>query len=80
MVAAVSVPSEHGEDKVLVAVSLAEGRALGAEELIHFLKSRMAHFFIVPRYVRILEDLPKTSTNRVEQYLLRKDGAYVGHL
>lgn len=71
--AAVSVPSEHGEDDVLVAVSLAEGQTLNPADLIHFLKPRMAHF-MVPRYIRVLEDLPKTPTNKVEKYLLRKDG------
>ncbi|MBR0857726.1 AMP-binding protein [Bradyrhizobium liaoningense] len=71
--AAVSVPSEHGEDDVLVAVSLAEGHTLDPADLIHFLKPRMAHF-MVPRYVRILTDLPKTPTNKVEKYLLRRDG------
>jgi carnitine-CoA ligase len=71
--AVVSVPSEHGEDDVLVAVSLAEGQALDPAELIHFLKPRMAHF-MVPRYVRVLGDLPKTPTNKVEKYLLRRDG------
>ena len=71
--AVVSVPSEHGEDDVLVAVSLAEGQALDPAELIHFLKQRMAHI-MVPRYVRVLGDLPKTPTNKVEKYLLRRDG------
>jgi crotonobetaine/carnitine-CoA ligase len=71
--AAVSVPSEHAEDEVLVAVSLAEGQTLDPAELIGFLKPRMAHF-MVPRYVRVLADLPKTPTNKVEKYLLRKDG------
>ena len=33
----------------------------------------MAHF-MVPRYIRILGDLPKTPTNKVEKYLLRRDG------
>jgi carnitine-CoA ligase len=71
--AAISVPSEHGEDEVLVAISLAEGQTLDAVDLIGFLKPRMAHF-MVPRYVRILADLPKTPTNKIEKYLLRKDG------
>ena len=71
--AAVSVPSEHGEDDVLVVVSLVEGQKLDPADLIHFLKPRMAHF-MVPRYIRILGDLPKTPTNKVEKYLLRKDG------
>lgn len=71
--AAVSVPSEHGEDDVLVAISLAEGQRLDPADLIRFLQPRMAHF-MVPRYVRILADLPKTPTNKVEKYLLRRDG------
>lgn len=71
--AAVSVPSVHGEDEVLVAVSLAEGQTLDAVDLIHFLRPRMAHF-MVPRYVRILGDLPKTPTNKIEKYLLRREG------
>lgn len=71
--AAVSVRSEHGEDDVLVAVSLTEGQTLDPADLIHFLKPRMAHF-MVPRYIRVLADLPKTPTNKVEKYLLRRDG------
>ena len=71
--AAVSVPSEHGEDDVLVVVSLVEGQQLDPADLIHFLKPRMAHF-MVPRYIRVLGDPPKTPTNKVEKYLLRKDG------
>jgi acyl-CoA synthetase (AMP-forming)/AMP-acid ligase II len=69
--AAVSVPSEHGEDEVLVAVSLTEGQTLDPVDLIGFLKPRMAHF-MVPRYVRILADLPKTPTNKIEKYLLAR--------
>ena len=54
-------------------VSLAEGQTLDPVDLIGFLRPRMAHF-MVPRYVRILGDLPKTPTNKIEKYLLRKDG------
>ncbi len=35
--------------------------------------ARMAHF-MVPRYVRILDDLPKTPTRKVEKYLVRQSG------
>lgn len=71
--AAVAVPSEFGEDDILVAVSLAEGQGLDPADLLAFLTPRMAHF-MVPRYVRIVGDLPKTPTNKVEKYLIRKDG------
>ncbi|AVO46141.1 AMP-binding protein [Phreatobacter cathodiphilus] len=71
--AAVAVPSEFGEDDILVAVSLAEGQSLDPADLIAFLKPRMAHF-MVPRYVRIVDDLPKTPTRKVEKYLVRQSG------
>ena len=71
--AAVAVPSEFGEDDILVAVSLAEGQSLDPADLIAFLKPRMAHF-MVPRYIRVLDDLPKTPTRKVEKYLVRQSG------
>ena len=71
--AAVAVASEHAEDEVLVAVSLAEGASLDPAELIHFLVPRMAHF-MVPRYVRVVPELPKTPTQKVQKHLLRSDG------
>jgi crotonobetaine/carnitine-CoA ligase len=75
--AAVAVPSEFGEDDILVAVSLAEGQSLDPADLIAFLKPRMAHF-MVPRYVRIVDDLPKTPTRKVEKYLVRQSGITAG--
>jgi crotonobetaine/carnitine-CoA ligase len=71
--AAVAVPSEIAEDEVLVAVSLGEGRTLDPAELIDFLRPRLAHFMI-PRYVRILDELPKTPTLKVQKHLIRSAG------
>ncbi|HKU97792.1 MAG TPA: AMP-binding protein [Vineibacter sp.] len=71
--AAVAVASEFAEDEVLVAVSLADGAALDPADLIQFLIPRMAHF-MVPRYVRIVPELPKTPTQKVQKHLLRSDG------
>lgn len=71
--AAVAVPSEVAEDEVLVAVSLGEGKTLDPAELIEFLKPRMAHFMI-PRYVRVLGDLPKTPTQKIQKHLIRTAG------
>ncbi|MBN8939851.1 MAG: AMP-binding protein [Rhizobiales bacterium] len=71
--AAVAVPSAFGEDDILVAVSLAEGQSLDPAALLAFLAPRMAHF-MVPRYVRIIDDLPKTPTRKVEKYLIRQQG------
>jgi crotonobetaine/carnitine-CoA ligase len=71
--AAVAVPSDVAEDDVLVAVSLVEGALLDPLELIDFLRPRMAHFMI-PRYIRVLDDLPKTPTQKVQKHILRSAG------
>ncbi|MGQ3031261.1 MAG: AMP-binding protein, partial [Ferrovibrionaceae bacterium] len=71
--AAVAVASEIAEDEVLVAVSLAPGHTLDPVALIDFLRPRLAHFMI-PRYIRVLDDLPKTPTQKVQKHVLRTAG------
>lgn len=72
--AAVAVPSDVGEDDVMVVVAPVEGREIDPAELIGFLKDRMA-YFMVPRYVRILpEGLPKTPSAKVLKHELRAEG------
>lgn len=71
--AVVAVPSEFAEDEVLVAVSVAAGARLDPAELLTFLGPRLAHFMI-PRFVRILPDLPRTPTQKVQKHLLRAEG------
>ena len=72
-VAAVAVPSDIGEDEVMVCVVPREDATLEPAALITFLAERMPRF-MVPRYVRILEDLPRTPTQKVQKHLLRADG------
>ena len=71
--AAVAVSSVDGEDEVLVVVSPADGASIDPPELIEFLRGRLAHF-MVPRYVRVISDLPKTPTSKVEKHVLRAHG------
>lgn len=71
--AAVAVPSEHGEDEVLAIVAPVAGGTVDPAELLSFLLPRMPHF-MVPRYVRVLGELPKTPTQKVQKNLLRADG------
>ena len=54
-------------------MSLADGARLDPEDLIRFLMPRMAHF-MVPRYVRVVDELPKTPTQKVQKHLLRTEG------
>ena len=71
--AAVAARSDLGEDEVMVCVVLKPGQTLDPLDLIKHCEDRMA-YFMVPRYVRFLEALPKTVTARVEKYLLREEG------
>lgn len=71
--AAVAVPSEVSEDEVLLVVSVAEGKELDPVELVNFLIPRMA-YFMVPRYIRVLPELPKTPTQKILKHVLRTEG------
>jgi crotonobetaine/carnitine-CoA ligase len=71
--AALGVPSELGEDEVLIVVAAAPGKSVDPVALTHFLTSRLA-YFMIPRYVRILPDLPKTPSSKVLKAQLRGEG------
>jgi len=70
--AAVGVRTMHGDEEVLVAVVVKDG--FDPVELIAYLEPRMPRF-MVPRYVRVMEDLPRNETTaRVRKQHLRDDG------
>ncbi|MDP6183907.1 MAG: AMP-binding protein [Gammaproteobacteria bacterium] len=71
--AAVAVPSELGEDEVMICLTLKDGHSLDPAAFVAFCEERMAGF-MVPRYVRVLDALPKTPTERIQKYLLRQQG------
>ncbi|MCR5855809.1 AMP-binding protein [Mesorhizobium sp. J428] len=71
--AAVAVKSEIAEDEVMAVVALKEGVEFDPAELIEFLRPRMAHFMI-PRYVRVVDGLPRTPTAKIEKVKLREAG------
>jgi len=71
--AAFGVPSELGEDDVMIAVVLKPGQRATPEELVRFCEERMARF-MVPRHIDFRESLPKTETHRVQKAALKKDG------
>ena len=70
--AAIAVPSEFSEDEVMIVVTPLEGRQIVPEELFRFLEKRMAHFML-PSYIRVMTDLPKTPTQKIRKDLLRKE-------
>ena len=71
--AAIAVPSQWGEDEVMVVLALKAGRDLAPEELLEYLTPRMAHF-MVPRYLRYMTELPKTPTTKIQKTELRGQG------
>ena len=71
--AAVAVKSELGEDEVMICVSLKSGGVLTPLELVKFCEENMA-YFMVPRYIRMMDALPKTQTEKIEKYKLREEG------
>lgn len=71
--AAIAVRSEIAEDEVCAVVAIREGETFDPAALIEFLRPRMAHF-MVPRYVRIVDALPRTPTAKIEKVKLRAEG------
>ncbi len=71
--AVIAVKSELDEDEVMACVTLKLGESVSPAELMDHCAQRMA-YFMVPRYLRFVEDLPKTATMRVEKYRLRLAG------
>ncbi|ADB50486.1 AMP-binding protein [Conexibacter woesei] len=75
--AAVAVASEHGEDEVLIVVSPAPHATVDPAALLDHCIEALPHF-MVPRYVRVVEELPKTPTNKVRKHVLREEGLAPG--
>ncbi|MGD9713875.1 MAG: AMP-binding protein [Thermomicrobiales bacterium] len=74
--AAVAVASDLGEDEVMICVVPRDGQQIDPLDLLRHCAGRMARF-MVPRYVRVLDTLPKTPTERVQKFELRAEGVTV---
>ena len=75
--AAYGLPSPLGEDDVAVAVVARPGASIDPDELIGWCRQRMATFQ-VPRYLRRVDVLPKTETQKVQNLVLRNEGVVTG--
>lgn len=71
--AAIAVKSELGEDEVMVVVCTRPDAQLSAPQLIDHCQANMA-YFMVPRFVRFIEQMPKTPTERIQKFELRQQG------
>lgn len=70
-VAAIAVPSELSEDDVKICVRLASGASFDPEAFLAWSADHLPRYMI-PRYVEVVEDLPRTPTQRIEKYRLRE--------
>jgi crotonobetaine/carnitine-CoA ligase len=73
--AAIGVKAGEGassEDEIMI-VCIAEGEKPDMVELTEFMAERMP-YFMVPRYIRFVDALPKTPTERVQKNKLRDEG------
>lgn len=61
------------EEEVLIAVVPKAGAAIEPRELVEFLVPRLP-YYAVPRYVRIVEAIPKTESNKQRKYPFREAG------
>jgi crotonobetaine/carnitine-CoA ligase len=71
--ACVGIQGELADEEVKVFVVPREGCQFDPAELIRFLIPRMP-YFMVPRFVEVLPELPKTPTMRVRKFELRERG------
>jgi carnitine-CoA ligase len=69
--AAIAVPAEYAEDEIEVVIVRTQNSGLTPEELIAFLVPRVPRY-MVPRYIRFVEGLPKNVRQRVQKQQLRE--------
>ena len=70
---AVSAGAEGMEDEVMVSVMVSEGHMLTPKNIRSEAQDRLAKF-AVPRYIRLVSDLPKTATGKIRKAALRDIG------
>lgn len=71
--AAIGVASEFGEDDVMIIVEPKTGEVIEPVALLGFLQNKLAHFML-PRYIRVISEMVKTPTGKVQKEILRKEG------
>ena len=68
-----AVPSPMGGQEVMAAIVLKPGSTLTPEAVLDFCTDKMPHF-AVPRYVRVVDSLPKSHAQRILKQELKAEG------
>ncbi|MFW9824980.1 MAG: AMP-binding protein [Candidatus Thorarchaeota archaeon] len=61
------------EDEVMVSIVLKPGESMTPEELLDYCQGKMA-YFMVPRFVNFIDELPKSKVHRTLKQVLRDKG------
>ncbi len=67
----VGIPSPLGEEDVKAFVQLKPGAEATAKELFEYCVEQLP-FFMVPRYLEFVEEIPKTANLKAQRYVLRE--------
>lgn len=71
--AAYAIPSALSEDEVALAIVVRSGASFDPHALLSFMEPNLP-YFALPRFVRLLSELPRTQTEKIQKGLLRADG------
>jgi carnitine-CoA ligase len=66
-------PSELGEDDVKACLVVVEGEEVDPEGMFAFFKEKLP-YFAIPRYVEVIDALPRNGVGRVMKHVLRDAG------
>jgi carnitine-CoA ligase len=67
----VGVPSPLGEEDVKAFIQLRDGASASPTEIFEFCAEHLP-FFMVPRYVEFVAEIPKTANQKSQRYVLRE--------
>ena len=65
--------SDLAEDEVMIAVQLVADSPLTEREIIEYCAARLP-YFAVPRFIDIVNDLPRTESGKIQKFKLRARG------
>jgi crotonobetaine/carnitine-CoA ligase len=71
--AVISVTSDVAEDDLMAVLRLQEGAVVDWSEFFEFCDSKLP-YFMVPRYFRVVEDMPYTPNGKIRKVELREAG------
>ena len=69
--AVVAMPHEHWGERPIAYVTLKPGQSVEPEDIIGHVRSQIAHYK-APDVVEIVDQLPKTSTGKIQKFVLRE--------